>query len=100
MRDKVYSKRQFLNTEEAGGVAFIKASVSEASVNPDGYVSFDAELTISDCSRQVTLDFSVYGSADNTAESVANVRTKLRRLKQTIAAFEQAVSEQLDWIEP
>lgn len=99
MGETVYSKRQFLNTEEDGGVAFIRASVGEATVNNDGYVSFDAELGLSDCNRQISLDFSVYGQQDSIADEVANLRTKLRRLRSTFAAFDRAVTEQLDFLE-
>ena len=99
MSEAVYFKRQFLNTEADGGVAFVKARVGEGSVDGNGYANLDAELTISDCNRQITLDFSVYGSRERLDEEIENIRTKLRRLRTTLAAFDRALTDQLERIE-
>lgn len=93
MRNTVYKRRQFLNTEENGGNAFINCSVSEADEN-----SIDADITLSDCSRQITLDFSIYGHRENgvNAADAANLRQKISKLRKTIVAFEAALLAQLD----
>lgn len=86
MRERNYYKRQFLNSEENGGTAFVEARVSEPE-----HRTFDAELKIADCSRIVSIDCDVYSD-----ESAENVRLKVRRLAQAAAAFEKAVLAALD----
>lgn len=88
-----YYKRQFLNNEEHGGVAFVEAQIDE-----DTRHGIDASITLADCNRQINLDFSAYGE-----EGAANALLKLRRLRTTFAAFEAVLRAQLDakvWDKP
>ena len=85
-----YYKRQFLNTEEYGGTAFVEAMVGELSPRS----GIDASLTIADCNRQINLDFSVY-----RVEDISNQLGKLRRLKSAIAGLEGVLREQIAALE-
>lgn len=87
--DNLLYRRQFLNSEEHGGTAFVEAQVYATKHRQDRG-DFSASLKIADCSRMVTLDFDVYG--DDCAE---NVRQKLQRFGRGWRAFEQSVLEQL-----
>jgi hypothetical protein len=78
MRD--FYRRQFLNTEEHGGVAGIQASVERRDS------CIDAEFCVNDCNRMVSLDFGVY-----THENSANVRQKVIKFRKAVVAFEAAL---------
>lgn len=88
--DNLLYRRQFLNSEEHGGTAFVEATVY-VSTHRATRGEFSASLKVADCSRMVTLDFDVYGDSD-----ADNVRQKLQRFGRSWRAFEQAVLEQLD----
>lgn len=97
MSKTVFQRRQFLNTEDDGGAAYIKAYVNEAESSGSGFGKhLDAELVLADCNRIVTLDFSVYGS-DGTAS--ANARQKIAKLRRAVVAFEAALLAQLDKVD-
>jgi hypothetical protein len=97
MSTRAFSRRQFLNTEEDGGAAYIKASVNEAETTGSGKGKyFDAEFCIADCGRVVTLDFSVYGSDGG---GTANARQKIAKLRRAVVAFEKALLDQLDEVD-
>lgn len=64
--------REFLNTDENGGIAAIKIELGKT----DG-----GEMFISDCGRQINLDF-YFGSE----EGAKNVLFKITRLKWAIDA--------------
>lgn len=88
-RVKLLRKRRWLNRLSDGGNAFI-STMAEAEIptDPDakhgGWV--DCEITIADCSRQITLDFSLWRS-DATAAAHAN---NLEKFDKLIADIEQA----------
>lgn len=71
--------REFLNTLEDGGSAFVKFTVDYKRNGVNAY------FTLKDCSSQATLEFYVSGKKDTT-----NVRTKLKILKTAVTEFEQA----------
>lgn len=80
--------REFLNTLENGGSAYVKFEV----IHQRNGVS--AEFRIKDCSRyEATLDFCVYGVG---AKDTANALAKLATLKRAITEFEQAYLAALD----
>ena len=72
--------REFLNLPEHGS-AFVLASAETRSGKHTrtGKDYLDAELTLCDCHRQITLDLSLYGP-----EEVANVRHKSALLRRTV----------------
>lgn len=91
----VYKRRQFLNTETNGGNAFVSCYVNAADGN-----NVSAEITLSDCNRQITLDFCVYGNRDGAdAEQLANVRQKIAKLRKAIVSFETALLGELDCVD-
>lgn len=76
--------RKFLNTPSEHAGAFIIARVPKSHPR-----AFDTpHITISDCSRQVTLDFSMY-----SARTRRNSLRKIRLLRETLEAFEEALCE-------
>lgn len=58
------------------------------------YVSVDADLTIADCNRTVTLDFGAYG--DSFDRDKKNVRYKVNTLRHSINQFLDAVEQAYD----
>ena len=89
MSDAVHYSRKFLNTEEHGGLAFI-----QCRVGPLESYGFEAEVTIGDCNRTVTLDFGGYKKDDNS-----NIRQKIARLRTALRLFEVALDTQLTALE-
>jgi len=92
---RAFYRRVFLNSEEDGGVAFVAATVNEVDTGSKGNKSLEADLTLSDCSRQINPTFSVYSENDTI-----NVRQKAQRLRSTINAFVAAVLAACDEIDP
>ena len=71
--------REFLNTLEDGGSAYVRFAVHYKRNAVHAY------FTIRDCNQEATLEFSVSGS-----RSPANVLAKLEILKTAVTEFEQA----------
>lgn len=80
----LYRKRTFLNPRE--GMAAIQASVRISE--GDDYVNVDSGLTVSDCSRQINLDFEVWDSSRD--------KSYLRERRRKIALFREVVNAYLD----
>jgi len=76
--EKIYHKRQFLNSER--GMAAV-----QVAVEADSY-GVNACLEISDCSRMICLELDVYDD-----DSLSDQLAKLRRLRVVIDATEQAI---------
>lgn len=96
MRDKVYYKREFLNTAENTGTAFIEAYIEGGGRKRDGsQESVNAGIKIGDCNRIIDLDFGVYFGAEDSGEVKRNVLQKIRRLRLAFATFETALKEAL-----
>lgn len=86
MSKRSFFRREFLNNEEDGGIAFIRGYINE----PNNEGDFDAGLSIADCNRIVELDFQTYG------ESRDNVRQKALRLRRVVNAYVAVLLAQLD----
>jgi hypothetical protein len=85
MRKQKYSKRAFLNTDKTKP-AYIIATVSDDTWTSHGketitYDEVDGRLTIADCYKQVSLDFSI-----------CDPKSKQQSLKKA-RLFQQAVNE-------
>jgi hypothetical protein len=78
--------RRFLN--EGKGTAHIEAEV-EVSVHGE-HVSQNATLSLADCSRSVSLDFSFYDSAEGDDTYQSRLR-KLNSLLNDLHAFRDAL---------
>jgi hypothetical protein len=91
---KRFYKRTFLNKPRHESTGLILA---------DAYLTDNelaADLTIGDCSRQVTLAFSVWvGREKIEPGDVANVRHKSAVLRKTVNEFLDAVEEGLQELE-
>jgi len=85
MDERAFYRRQFLNSEEHGGGAFVEASISEVRER-----HLDATFTIADCSRVIDLDFGCYNTG------AENALLKVRRLLSVLKGFERALQEQLE----
>jgi hypothetical protein len=84
--------RKFLN-RDLEMPAYIVASVPEFEKFNDGTVrtSLYPTLTISDCSRQINLDFGFSGS-----EERKEVKNKINIIRDTINKFAEALEKALD----
>lgn len=86
--ERVHHKRTFLNAED--GMAALEASVSNHSWTnkEDGkhFTNIDGGLCITDCSRSISLNFSV-----NDAESLAKAVQKANRLLHAIEDLRDAL---------
>lgn len=85
-----YYKRAFLNRDE--GHAFIEARVDD--INDRGYLN--ADLTIGDCNRIATLDFSATGEDPVSLDDVAR---KAKLLRSVLEHFVTALLVELDTLE-
>lgn len=83
-----YYKRQFLNTEDHGGMACIEAKVYACEGK-----NVEATISISDCNRTVDLDFGAWGT-----DSIPNNLGKIRKLINTLKAFETALRAEYNGI--
>ena len=95
MSKRAFYVRQFLNTEEDGGTAFIEFEVREVE-HYDKASSVDVTFKVADCNRIVNLDFGVYVS---DGDDVEHKRVKLRRLVRAVNGFAKALNAALDEIE-
>ena len=85
-RIKYYS-RKFLNKKE--GISLVECSIE----NLDFMSGLDASVTISDCSRCITLSFGVYEAGD-----VAKNITKVSLLIDELCAFRDVFMENAEAI--
>lgn len=88
---RLYYKREFLNREGHNGLAAILADVGD----PGKQNYFDATLTISDCSRNISLEFwydEEDGSVDNSLEKIDIIIKTLREFK---SAYKKAAAKAL-----
>lgn len=83
MSDNTARQRGFLNSAEWGGVAAYETKITAPEKSRhDADVNFEASLTLSDCTRNITLDFDCYG-----AESREHNRQKARKLRSIVNSF-------------
>lgn len=103
-KKKFGNKRYFLNPKD--GVAAASFDV-EASYNlkpdKDRWPSLDVEgtLSLSDCNRQIRLEFDVWTS-DSKTESLKTLkdrRKKLERLKNIVLQFVDSANAAYDFLE-
>lgn len=79
-----YFKRGFLNRER--GMAAFQCSVD--AEYPDKHPYVTADFTISDCNRQVSLDFSCYSD-----EECVDVLSKVNLLQMELSKFAMQLVE-------
>lgn len=81
---KVYY-REFLNTLEAGGSAYVTFNI-EPMRN-----GVSASFTLKDCNSEATIEFYLRGDKDTL-----NVRSKIATLKEAVTEFEAGYISALD----
>ena len=94
-KTELYYVREFLNKPGYESIGLILAAVSMTEwTDKTGKVSkeISADLTLGDCSRQISLDFCLYG----TDPKKENVQYKSALLRKTINDFLDAVDICLD----
>jgi hypothetical protein len=94
------NKRQWLNTEDDGGTAFVRLQCDEVEhyTRSDGkkWATLNARMQISDCNRIIELDFSAESETPSTIE---NTRVKVRRLYRAVRQMRDAVLAACDELE-
>tara|TARA_R110002096_G_scaffold401053_1_gene597821 strand:+ start:891 stop:1265 length:375 start_codon:yes stop_codon:yes gene_type:complete len=103
MKKKFGDKRYFLNPKEGVAAASFSVHVDNNIKRRDYCPSIDAEasLTISDCTRQINLEFETWlGDDIKEAKKVLDDRRiKLTRLKGIVDEFVTAAEKAYDYIE-
>lgn len=74
--DTILYTRDWLNSKDAGGTAFISTWID----SPTDSGSFGAEVNIGDCYRKVTLDFYVSSDQEDRDEIIRKARLLKRRI--------------------
>jgi hypothetical protein len=83
-----YYTRRFLNRRGHHAGAYVLASVEDTSRRPDDVRWTEVEFVLSDCGRQIQLDFDV------DADSLANSLHKVDVLLDTLTKFRAALVEE------
>ena len=102
MEKKLGNKRCFLNPKE--GIAAINFEVTVTdNLKGGSYPNLDVEatITLSDCSRQITLEFDTWCGENNraTRKVIKDRRAKLARLKKLLDEFIDCTDKAYDYIE-
>ena len=91
--------RKFLNKDT--GMAAVEYTVEceeyENKRSKKTERNVTADLTLSDCNRQITLDFGVWGS--DPKGHVKSRREKVRILEEAVIAFLDQCNAAYDWME-
>lgn len=102
--DALYYRREFLNEEGKHSLAAVLAEVKPGDADPE-YLDMGATFQIGDCSRSVTLDFGVFGTAKTAKdrkglrEDIENSRIKAERLLATLREFVDTLDDALEKVE-
>lgn len=105
MDKKFLSKRYFLNPKEGVAAAAANASVNyrikRSNINKYPALDVDASLSISDCNRQVHLEFDVWlgGDEKEARRTLKDRRAKLERLRQIVDEFVAQTTKAYDFVE-
>lgn len=94
-KPKRYYHRAWLNKKV--GTAFVEASATPTEHLR--YPSVDAQLTLSDCVRTITLDFDVYVPENGNVRAVADEKLdKIDGLIQELLVFRDHLENQYFWL--
>lgn len=103
---KFISKRFFLNPDGDGvAAACAHASVDfrieRSGVNKYPAMDVDVSISLSDCNRQIHLEFDVWlgGDRKQALKALREKRKKLARLKEVVDAFVAGATEAYDFVE-
>lgn len=88
---ELYHKRRWLNRKGHHSTAFVYANISTWIKDVK---NFDGEITISDCSRQITLAIDTWGNTSRAREAAyKNSVNKLDTLIDTLTEARDAITE-------
>tara|TARA_R110000824_G_C14932731_1_gene648950 strand:+ start:15 stop:377 length:363 start_codon:yes stop_codon:yes gene_type:complete len=91
MQKKLGNKRYFINPKEGVAAASFDVSITDDINKKKGYPNLDLEatLTLSDCNRQISLDFETWLGKDikEAKKVIKDRRLKLTRLKKIVDEF-------------
>lgn len=94
MKKKLGNKRYFINPREGVAAASFDVSITDDIDKKEGYPNLDLEatLTLSDCNRQISLDFETWLGSDikEAKRVIKDRRFKLARLKRIVDEFAAA----------
>lgn len=95
LEESVYYRRTFLNKPRYESIGLVLADVVRRSQADSSrpYLTCDADLTIGDCSRQITLNF--WANSTDSLADIANIEYKSQLLRTVINDFLDVVDEQV-----
>lgn len=104
---KNFLKKRFFLNPTGEGVAAASARVStNFRIEPRNFTKYpgldvDANISISDCNRQICLEFDIWlhGDRREVRKELREKRKKLARLKQIVDEFVEATSKAYDFVE-
>ncbi len=106
MTNKSTYKRYFLNPDEGIAAASFAVDLRKdmhrwRECKPDPQLYLEASIELSDCSRQINLEFEIWPDDDKkeTRKLLKQRRAKLKKLKQIVDDFVQATSSAYDEID-
>lgn len=102
-KEQRYYKRKFLNRPGFNSIALLLFEINRYFSKKDGNesLSFDGGMTIGDCSRQITLDFSMgYNYGEDPMGALDNTIGKMRAFRKYVNEFgdemEKAYAEMVE----
>jgi len=102
-KKKFANKRSFLNPKEGVAAISFNVYVEDNLDSKRSYPSLDVEasVTISDCNRQINLEFDTWrpGTEAETRKLLKARRTKLDRLKKLLDEFIASTEAAYDYVE-
>ena len=105
MTNKKTYKRYFLNPGEGIAAASFEVSLYKDldrqykhTKEPDPTLHVEASISLSDCSRQINLEFEIWNPEDKkeAKKVLRRQRAKLKRFKQIVDDFVEATSSAYD----
>jgi hypothetical protein len=99
LEHSIVNKREFLNNSIDNGIAAIKTVVKLYHMDEDnesGEIEpyIDATFVLSDCTRQISLDFDVWSCKD-TEQNIDNILYKLDILSSHVNELKKAITDNL-----
>jgi len=101
MTRKQTNKRFFLNPKEGVAAASFEVTFMKDFEGKWPKLDVEASITISDCNRQISLEFEVWNPDDKKEAKrvIRERRAKLKRLKQILDEFVVATNAAYDEME-
>lgn len=100
-RSRYGKRRFFLNTDQGVAAASFNVDVADNSNKEWPTLDVTSSISMSDCHRQITLEFDLFASKDKKENRAAlrRQRKKLERLRLILDEFIEATSKAYDHFE-